>query len=318
MEERILALLKQEREARECACNGLQKEVDALVSWSHDVISVVQFSLETLQASFKTIERQSGLRAHDAFSDSRNDLDALTKMCDVFDGFFSRLQLTRSHLSCLSKKPYLKSFDEGQIATLDTMNPDSERNASRYSSTSTTSTTAESMDVPMKIWIDECMDDQQQTYAHRRIAAVDQESATSADDDNMMRSKASPTGFSHEDVSGTNMSSSTINNTLMVRNLPCSATTEDVRNFVKAYGFEHGLIFCHLPQRKNKKGNLGYGFLCLESTEMATQLTQMIQGRPFPGSQSPKKMEVSAARIQGLHENMQHFEMLSKSPTLSF
>lgn len=99
--------------------------------------------------------------------------------------------------------------------------------------------------------------------------------------------------------------------TLMVRNLPCRCTMDDILTDVHALGFEGTYDFFYLPQDRRRKSNLGYAFINFKNPADAVDFQDRFQGRSFSAKgrngQSQKVCEVTFAAIQGLEKNREHF-----------
>lgn len=99
--------------------------------------------------------------------------------------------------------------------------------------------------------------------------------------------------------------------TLMVRNLPCRCTMDDILTDVHGLGFEGTYDFFYLPQDRRRKSNLGYAFINFKDPADAVDFQAQFQGRSFSAKgrngQSQKVCEVTFAAIQGLERNREHF-----------
>jgi len=100
--------------------------------------------------------------------------------------------------------------------------------------------------------------------------------------------------------------------TLMIRNIPCRVTQQQLIDIIDAMGFEGKYDFLYLPTggRSSTVGssNLGYGFINYEEPEDAELFQQSFMNYQFEGTTSTKVCTVKPAHIQGLQNNILHFD----------
>lgn len=97
--------------------------------------------------------------------------------------------------------------------------------------------------------------------------------------------------------------------TLMMRNVPCRFSQDDMMVLLDSEGFMNTYDFVYLPS--NSSSNLGYGFINFPDPEDAARCQKLFTGYKFPGTQSIKVCEVHIAHIQGLENNIKHFHRTS-------
>jgi hypothetical protein len=99
--------------------------------------------------------------------------------------------------------------------------------------------------------------------------------------------------------------------TMMIRNIPCCCSNQDVIRDIDAFGFADTYDFFYLPQ--HRKSNLGYAFINFTSVQLAAEFRERLQGHRFSsgsavrGNNSKKECTVSPAAVQGLKNNKKHF-----------
>jgi hypothetical protein len=98
---------------------------------------------------------------------------------------------------------------------------------------------------------------------------------------------------------------------MMIRNIPCCCSQEDVIEDIDAMGFAGTYDFIYLP--RHRKSNLGYAFINFTVSEVALNFRFRMQGYRFSsrtqvgGSSSTKACTVTPAAVQGLAANKKHF-----------
>lgn len=103
--------------------------------------------------------------------------------------------------------------------------------------------------------------------------------------------------------------------TLMLCNIPCRATIEEVVTAVHSLGFENTYDFLYVPGATccyGKAGvsrNLGYAFVNFLTAEVARHFVIAFDGFSFGGRYSSKKGVAKIARVQGLENNLMHADM---------
>lgn len=100
--------------------------------------------------------------------------------------------------------------------------------------------------------------------------------------------------------------------TLMIRNIPCRVTQQQLVDVIDSMGFSGKYDFLYLPTggRSSTTGssNLGYGFINFIDPEFAEPFTDTFQNFQFEGTSSTKVLTVKPAHIQGLENNIVHFD----------
>jgi len=104
--------------------------------------------------------------------------------------------------------------------------------------------------------------------------------------------------------------------TLMVQNIPCRITQEQLVDVIVDLGFGDKYDFLYLPtcSRSSMTGrsNLGYGFINFSQPETAEAFGRVFTNYLFEGTRSKKVSTVKPAHIQGLANNIHHFNRLSE------
>lgn len=108
--------------------------------------------------------------------------------------------------------------------------------------------------------------------------------------------------------------------TVMIRNIPrqfSQASLIDTINMKMSSGFPGGLgapffDFVYLPLDLGTSLNVGYAFVNLTEPELVIQLFNRFNNKRWPGSEDCKgTAKVTFARIQGLHQLVEHFSRSS-------
>lgn len=94
--------------------------------------------------------------------------------------------------------------------------------------------------------------------------------------------------------------------TVMIRNITCRYTQEQVAEFLDQVGLAGKYDFLHLPLNPNRRANLGYMFVNFKTPEYAEECQQLLQGKPLGPSSSEKRCEVAPAHIQGAASVARH------------
>lgn len=95
--------------------------------------------------------------------------------------------------------------------------------------------------------------------------------------------------------------------TLMVKNIPCKKSQEDVLCLINQRGFKGKFDFFHLPRDRRLRTNLGYAFINLISEEDATRFKIAMSGYRFSKT-SAKRCVVVPADVQGYSKNVAAFK----------
>ena len=94
--------------------------------------------------------------------------------------------------------------------------------------------------------------------------------------------------------------------TVMIKNIPCSYTSEELQRDVKLEGFGEAFDFFYLVFDFKTKRNRGYAFLNFHTNEIAKRFVKAFHGKSLSGSK--KILEISPAKRQGLKENVKNVE----------
>lgn len=100
--------------------------------------------------------------------------------------------------------------------------------------------------------------------------------------------------------------------TLMICNIPCRITQQQLVEVIDAMGFAGKYDFLYLPTggRSSTVGssNLGYGFINFADPVDSDPFQQAFLNFQFEGTSSTKVVTVRPAHIQGLENNILHFD----------
>jgi len=96
---------------------------------------------------------------------------------------------------------------------------------------------------------------------------------------------------------------------LMIKNIPCSCSREDVLNAVEKFGFGNAHNFFYCPVRRSK--TIGYAFIGFPDEQSARGFAQSMSGYLFDQKSSTKVVAIVPARIQGFKETIAHFKNTS-------
>lgn len=95
--------------------------------------------------------------------------------------------------------------------------------------------------------------------------------------------------------------------TVMLRNIPNKYTQRMLLEQLNKMGYEGMYDFFYLPIDFRNKCNVGYAFINFLSSDVALRFKKQFDGYRLTGFNSQKICEVSFARVQGLHSNIQHY-----------
>eukprot|EP00931_Biecheleriopsis_adriatica_P037016 TRINITY_DN21250_c0_g1_i1.p1 TRINITY_DN21250_c0_g1~~TRINITY_DN21250_c0_g1_i1.p1 ORF type:complete len:491 (+),score=97.60 TRINITY_DN21250_c0_g1_i1:102-1475(+) len=99
--------------------------------------------------------------------------------------------------------------------------------------------------------------------------------------------------------------------TVMIRNVPNQYFREQFMQELDKLGFEGKYDFVYLPIDRQTQWNVGYAFVNFEEAASATWCMEVMCGHKFtrihPGQQQ-RLAQVSVAHLQGLEENLAHYE----------
>jgi len=96
---------------------------------------------------------------------------------------------------------------------------------------------------------------------------------------------------------------------LMLSNLPCCVSQEELAAIINRGGFEDRYDYLYLPKpaRGGRTQNISYGFINLLTPKVAKDFIQCFQGHVFEGTSSSKVMQVKPAKVQGFSKNVCNF-----------
>lgn len=96
--------------------------------------------------------------------------------------------------------------------------------------------------------------------------------------------------------------------TMMLKNIPCRISQEEVMSHVDLKGFSTKYDFFYLPKDVKFRANLGYAFINFVTPEDAALFEAEMNGYRFLGSGSTKACIVVPAHVQGLMNNLAAFK----------
>lgn len=94
--------------------------------------------------------------------------------------------------------------------------------------------------------------------------------------------------------------------TMMIRNIACKYSPQDVRGMIDELGFADSYDFFYLPMNRVGRANKGYCFVNFHSPEVAAQCQERMTGIKL--GKTSKLLEVSPASVQGLENLVLHFD----------
>merc|ERR1719267_285001 len=86
---------------------------------------------------------------------------------------------------------------------------------------------------------------------------------------------------------------------MMLKNIPCKRSEEEIMLHIDQLGYGGKYDFFHLPKNRQLSANLGYGFINFKAAEDAARFEIEMTGFRFSHSSS-KRCVVVPARVQGL------------------
>ncbi|CAE7741632.1 ML5 [Symbiodinium sp. CCMP2456] len=95
--------------------------------------------------------------------------------------------------------------------------------------------------------------------------------------------------------------------TVMIKNIPCRCSAEEVLRAVDSLGFAGTYDFFYLPMNRRHKQGIGYGFINFIELGTAVRFKEAIWGYRFPGRRSTKQVEIAVAQLQGRAEVEAYF-----------
>jgi len=99
--------------------------------------------------------------------------------------------------------------------------------------------------------------------------------------------------------------------TVMVRNIACRYTKEQVMEFIDNLGLKGTYDFLYLPLNPVRRANLGYIFINFTSIQAVEECKKLLNGKPLGPSTTEKRCEVALARVQGQANITAHFRRKS-------
>jgi len=87
---------------------------------------------------------------------------------------------------------------------------------------------------------------------------------------------------------------------MMLRNIPCSVTQEELEKVIRQMGFGGHCDFVYVPPSHRPKTNIGYAFVNLIDDASADAFKLDFDGFRFPNRLSDKVCEVQPAKVQGI------------------
>jgi len=115
-------------------------------------------------------------------------------------------------------------------------------------------------------------------------------------------------GGPNETVEGTAAASTQPITTMMLKNIPCRKSQEEVMLTIDEEGFGGRYDFFYLPRDVKFRANLGYAFINFITPEDAADFQNKMDGYRFPNSGSAKACIVVPAHVQGALNNLQAFK----------
>jgi len=180
----------------------------------------------------------------------------------------------------------------------------------RFSKTSSTSDDSETNAANSALYDDGDYDDLLPVSRMSTTDRVDAETLTRL----RCRSKAyePETRDAADSPDGESVSPSPRGRTLMIRNIPCRVTHEDLARAIGQRGFDGRYDHLYIPMSHRPKVNVGYAFVNLADAHDEETFTQAFDGFRFPDTLSQKACTVQPARLQGSHTDMAQFSQRRK------
>ncbi|CAK0848225.1 unnamed protein product [Prorocentrum cordatum] len=95
--------------------------------------------------------------------------------------------------------------------------------------------------------------------------------------------------------------------TVMIKNIPSRCHQDEVLEAIAQFGFGSRYTFFYLPTKTGKMLNYGYAFVSLPTEQDVTEFRRSLDGFQFARRKSSKAVALAPAKIQGFHDNMEHF-----------
>eukprot|EP00439_Symbiodinium_sp_Y106_P036342 s3588_g4.t1 len=99
--------------------------------------------------------------------------------------------------------------------------------------------------------------------------------------------------------------------TMMLRNIPNKYTQNSLLQEINEMGFTGTFDFFYLPMDVHNRSNVGYAFVNFLRPDDAERFRHKFSEHRFQRFQSRKISSVCTAHVQGLHENLRHFQPLA-------
>lgn len=96
--------------------------------------------------------------------------------------------------------------------------------------------------------------------------------------------------------------------TLMIRNIPCRLSQEDLMTTIRGFGLDGTYNFLYVVMSHRPQINVGYAFVNLTDEDHEQTFFQAFNGFRFPGFESQKVCTIQRARLQGLEANLAQFQ----------
>jgi len=96
--------------------------------------------------------------------------------------------------------------------------------------------------------------------------------------------------------------------TMMLRNIPNKYTQNSLLQEINEMGFTGTFDFFYLPMDVHNRSNVGYAFVNFLRPDDAERFRHKFSEHRFQRFQSRKISSVCTAHVQGLHENLRHFQ----------
>jgi hypothetical protein len=93
---------------------------------------------------------------------------------------------------------------------------------------------------------------------------------------------------------------------LMIKNIPCGCSKEEVLKAIEDLGFGDDVDFFHLPLRKTKA--IGYAFVGFSNPDVPRRFQEAMTGYRFPGRNSSKVVSIAPGHIQGIENINNHLK----------
>eukprot|EP00929_Paragymnodinium_shiwhaense_P000688 TRINITY_DN100921_c0_g1_i1.p1 TRINITY_DN100921_c0_g1~~TRINITY_DN100921_c0_g1_i1.p1 ORF type:complete len:377 (-),score=72.13 TRINITY_DN100921_c0_g1_i1:250-1380(-) len=96
--------------------------------------------------------------------------------------------------------------------------------------------------------------------------------------------------------------------TMMLRNIPNKYTQAKLLNEIDQCGFEGSYNFFYLPMDVHNRSNVGYAFINFKTEPEASNFKAVFSQHCFQRFHGRKVALVCSAHVQGLEQNIRHFE----------